>query len=98
MRLENTSGEQGELEGFSVLDDGVAGVSAAVEADDKVVLIGEEIDDLPFGLVAPLQADDTSAGHGLPTPEDRRPEDHRPGSGYWDSTEKRPATPEAPGG
>ena len=47
----------------SVANDGVAGIGAAIVADDQVVLFGEEIDDLTFGLVAPLQADDTGAGH-----------------------------------
>ena len=42
----------------------MARVGTAVEADDEVVLISEEIDDFAFGLVAPLQADDTGAGHG----------------------------------
>jgi hypothetical protein len=42
----------------------MAGVGAAVVTYDEVVLVSEEIDDFPLGLVAPLQADDTGAGHG----------------------------------
>ena len=41
----------------------MAGVGAAVVADDEIVLVGEQIDDLALGLIAPLQADDTGAGH-----------------------------------
>ena len=63
MRREDAGGQQRELVGLAAGDDGVAGVGAAVVADDEVVLVGEEIDDLALGLVAPLQADDTGAGH-----------------------------------
>ena len=62
--LQNAGRQQRELEGLVAVDDGMAGVGAAVVADDEIVLIGEEIDDFALGLVAPLQADDTSAGHG----------------------------------
>ena len=41
----------------------MAGIGPAVVTDDEVVLFREEIDDFAFGLVAPLQADDTSTGH-----------------------------------
>ena len=60
---EDAGRQQGELEGAVAVDDGVAGVGAAVVADHEVVLVGEQIDDLALGLVAPLQADDTGAGH-----------------------------------
>ena len=54
--------QQRQLEGAIAVDDGMAGVGAAVVADDEVVAVGEQIDDLALGLVAPLQADDTGAG------------------------------------
>jgi hypothetical protein len=41
----------------------MTGVGATVIANDQVVLIRQEIDDLALRLVAPLQADDTGAGH-----------------------------------
>src|SRR5262249_2817945 len=44
-------------------DDGVAGVGPAVVADHELVPVPEQIDELPLGLVAPLQADDTGARH-----------------------------------
>ena len=59
MRPQDAGRQQRELEGLAVRDDGMAGVGAAVVADDEIVLLGEQIDDLALGLVAPLQADDT---------------------------------------
>src|SRR5207249_1767576 len=70
VRVQYAGGQQGKLVGAVAADDGVAGVGAAVVADDQVVGRGEEIDDFPFGLVAPLQADYAGAGHAiLPGPE-----------------------------
>ena len=63
MRPQHAGGKEREFVGFAVADDGVTGIGAAVVADDQVVLFGEEIDDFAFSLVAPLQADDTGAGH-----------------------------------
>ena len=60
---ENAAGDQRELEGLAVHDDGVAGVGPALVADDDIVLLGEQIDDLPLGFVAPLQSDDTRGRH-----------------------------------
>ena len=97
MRLEHAGRQQRELEGFSILDDGVAGVGASVEANDDVMLVGEEIDDFAFGLVAPLQADDTGAGHCL-TYSGRLPVRGIPGlDPVWNGPQKTPATPEVPG-
>jgi len=42
---------------------GVAGVIAALEADDDVSVVCEEIDDLSFTFVSPLGADDCNVGH-----------------------------------
>jgi hypothetical protein len=42
----------------------VAGVGTAGVADDDVVILGEDVDELALGLVAPLQTDDAGAGHG----------------------------------
>ena len=60
--LSTPVGSSENLKVLPLADDGVAGVGAAVVADDEVVLVGEQIDDLALGLVAPLQADDTGAG------------------------------------
>src|SRR5207302_1078223 len=61
---EDAGRQQGELVRRALADDGVAGVGAAVVADDEVVPVGEEVNDLALGLVAPLQADDTGATGG----------------------------------
>ena len=49
---------QVELEHLAVADDRVAGVVAALVADDHVGPLGEQVDDLALALVAPLGADD----------------------------------------
>jgi hypothetical protein len=41
----------------------VAGVGAALVAHDRVVLVAQQVDDLPLGLITPLQTDDTSRWH-----------------------------------
>ena len=46
-----------------VADDRVAGVVAALEADDDVGVLGEQVDDLALALIAPLGADDHDAWH-----------------------------------
>ena len=40
-----------------------SGVGPALVADHDVVLLGQQVDDLPLGLVAPLQSDDTRCRH-----------------------------------
>jgi hypothetical protein len=42
----------------------VAGVGAALIADDDLVVFGEDVDELAFGFVTPLQTDNACAGHG----------------------------------
>ena len=69
VRLQHAGREQRQLVSLAGMHHGMAGVGAAVVANDHVVLGGEDIDDLSLGLVAPLQTDDTSAGHGLPISE-----------------------------
>ena len=39
------------------VDDGVAGVIAALAADDDVRFSGEDVDDFAFAFIAPLRAD-----------------------------------------
>ncbi|OPZ46035.1 MAG: hypothetical protein BWY94_00927 [Actinobacteria bacterium ADurb.BinA094] len=52
-----------ELELLAVADDGVAGVVAALEARHHVGLLGQQVRDLAFALVAPLGADHDGTGH-----------------------------------
>src|SRR5262249_17140224 len=102
----NAAGQERELERLPAANDGVAGVGPAVVADHEVVLVGEEIDDFSLGLVAPLKADDTGAGHSCYLPRRaavRRASGPGHGSGFGPcsglsgETEKTPATPQAPG-
>src|SRR5205814_116349 len=57
VRVEDARRDELELELAVLGDDGVAGVVAALGADDHVGLGGEVVDDLAFALVAPLAAD-----------------------------------------
>ena len=52
-----------ELELLALADDRVAGVVAALEADDRGSPLGEEVDDLPLALVAPLGSDYDHSWH-----------------------------------
>ena len=47
-------------------DERVPGVRAAAVADDHVGVLGEDVDDLPLSLVAPLRADHDDRGHVCP--------------------------------
>lgn len=60
---EDAAGDERELEGLAAGDDGVAGVGPALVADDDIVVLREQIDDLALGLIAPLQTDDTRGRH-----------------------------------
>ena len=48
---------------LAVHHESMTGVIPALEADDDVGVLGEEIDDLTFAFVAPLGADDCNVGH-----------------------------------
>ena len=62
--VEDARRDEVELELLAVPDDGVAGVVAALEARDHVGLLGQQVGDLAFALVAPLGADNDGTGHG----------------------------------
>jgi hypothetical protein len=57
VRVQDARGHQLELELAVLGDDRVAGVVAALGADDHVGLRGEVVDHLAFALVSPLAAD-----------------------------------------
>ena len=55
-RMQNAAGDQPQHE-FAVADqDGVAGVMAALIADDVVETVRQQIDQFAFAFVAPLRA------------------------------------------
>ena len=60
---EDAAGDQRQLVGLAAGDDGMAGVAAPLIADDDVVLVGQQVDELALGLVAPLQTDHASNTH-----------------------------------
>jgi hypothetical protein len=61
-------------------DHGVTGVRAALIPRHDVGLLAQEIDDLSFSLVAPLGADDDTAGHARTTSKRKDREFHPGGS------------------
>src|SRR5579872_7335752 len=61
--MQDAGRQQRKLVSLAVEDDRVAGVIASLVADDDVVLVGEQIDDLALRLVPPLQADHRCGGH-----------------------------------
>ena len=63
LRIEDAARHEMELEGALPVDDGMAGVVAALEPDDHVRLLREEVSDLAFALVAPLSTDDGRHRH-----------------------------------
>ena len=61
--VEDPARDQVELPRLALAHDRVPGVVAALEADDRVGPLGEQVDDLPLALVAPLGAHDHDAWH-----------------------------------
>ncbi len=60
---ENAGGEQVEDVADALGDDGVAGVVAALAADDDVGAFGQVIDNLAFAFISPLETYDDGVGH-----------------------------------
>ena len=76
--VEDAARDQLEGEGLAVDHDGVAGVVAALVADDQVHLLGEEVGELPLALVTPLGADDHGRGHAFSSGKAWRSGQHTP--------------------
>ena len=62
-------GQQRQLVGGAVDDQRMAGIVAALEADDDVGLLGQPVDDLALALVAPLGADHHHIRHRTAFPD-----------------------------
>ncbi len=60
---QDAAGNQRQLVGLAVADDGMAGVAAPLVADDDIVLFGQQVDEFAFGFVSPLQTDHASHRH-----------------------------------
>ena len=68
-RPHHARGQERQFVGGAVDDQRMAGIMAALEADDDVGLLGEPIDDLAFTFVAPLGADHDNICHEEMSPE-----------------------------
>jgi hypothetical protein len=62
MGVQDAAGEQLEGKGFAVDNDPVAGVVASLVADDHLHLLGQQVGQLSFSLVAPLGAEQDGGG------------------------------------
>ena len=60
---QHAGGQQRQLVGDAVDDEGMAGIVAALEAHDDVGLLRQPIDNLALPFVAPLGADDDDIGN-----------------------------------
>ena len=65
VRIEDARRHEMQLERAVLVDHGVAGVVAALEADDHVRLLRQEVRDLALALVTPLGPDDGGHWHVL---------------------------------
>jgi len=63
--VEDPRRDQVQLELLAAPNDRVAGVVAALKANDHVRLLGEQVGDLSLPLVTPLGADNDDSRHGL---------------------------------
>ena len=61
--------QERQFVGGAVDDQRMAGIMAALKADDDVGLFGEPVDDLAFAFVAPLGADHDNICHEEMSPE-----------------------------
>ena len=61
--IEDPAWHEVKLERAVLVDDRVTGVVAALESDDDIRLLRQEVGDLAFALVAPLSADDGGYRH-----------------------------------
>ncbi len=60
---QNAGGNEVQDVFFSAVDDGVAGVVAALAADDDIGVAGEDVDDFALAFIAPLRADEYRVCH-----------------------------------
>ena len=63
VRIEDAAGDQLESERLTVDDHGVAGVVAALVADDHAHLFREQVGELRLAFVSPLRSDDDGGRH-----------------------------------
>ena len=61
----DAAGNQRQFVALPSLHHGMARVGAALVADHDVLVLGEQVDDLAFGLVAPLQTNNARTRHSV---------------------------------
>jgi hypothetical protein len=71
--MQDARGHQMQFVGLAVTNDRVAGVVAALEADDRVCSFGEQIGDLAFAFVTPLGTDNHDSWHFFSSVRGRPP-------------------------
>ena len=62
---EDPGRNQRELVCDALVDNRMPGVGPSLVPHDDVVLVAEQVDDLPLGLIAPLKAHDARRTHGI---------------------------------
>ncbi len=67
--LNHTGRQERQLVGDAIDDKRMAGVMAALEANDDVGLFRQPVDDLALAFVAPLRADHHHVRHSEPFPQ-----------------------------
>ena len=60
---ENAGGQQVQGKFAVLIDNGMAGIAAALIADNDVIVFGQQIDHASLALVTPVDADDYSISH-----------------------------------
>ena len=60
---EDAAGQQVQGEFAVLIDDSMAGIAAALIADNDVIVFGQQIDHASLALVTPVDADDYSISH-----------------------------------
>lgn len=63
VRSENSGGDEREFVFHTLADDGMSGVVAPLIADDQIVPICQQINDLSLGFITPLQSDNRRPRH-----------------------------------
>ena len=94
VRVEHAGRDEVELEDLVPAHDRVAGVVAALVADDHRHLFGQEVGGLALPLVAPLEADDDGRRHQpdalVPRAERTAGKEKAPGRVAWDLVSNLP--------
>lgn len=71
-RVHEAGGEDVEVVGDAVDDDGVAGIVTTLSAAAELGFVGEDVGELSFALIAPLGTENDGDGHGRADGSSRR--------------------------